>query len=98
MGAAPVTVCAHSGSAQRISRPTRRSYPTAASAAYSAVMKPPRSPLPAKSAAQSTRPSMVVLFMKPPFADAGRRKGRGADRRSWMEVGTRAAGVLPPTI
>ena len=50
MGAAPVTVCAHSGSAQRISRPTRRSYPTAASAAYSAVMKPPRSPLPARAA------------------------------------------------
>ena len=50
MGAAPVTVCAHSGSAQRISRPTRRPYPTAASAAYSVVMEPPRSPLPARAA------------------------------------------------
>ena len=37
----------------------------------------------------------------PPFAAAGPRRvqeGRGADRRSRMEVGTRAAGVLPPTI
>ena len=37
----------------------------------------------------------------PPFAAAGPRRvqeGRGADRRSRMEAGTRAAGVLPPTI
>ena len=37
----------------------------------------------------------------PPFAAAGPRRvqeGRGANRRSRMEVGTRAAGVLPPTI
>ena len=37
----------------------------------------------------------------PPFAAAGPRRvqeGRGADRRSRMEVGRRAAGVLPPTI
>ena len=49
MGAAPGTVGAHSGSAQRISHPTRRYYPTAASAAYSAVMKPPGSPMPARA-------------------------------------------------
>jgi len=33
--------------------------------------------------------------------EAGRRRvqeGHGADRRSRMEAGTRAAGVLPPTI